>query len=769
MTAWQGFRIALYFLAAATASVTAKPAGAIESAPTAPVRPVTDDYFGTKVGDNYRYMENLEDPEVQAWMKAQARYTATILDSLPGRKALLQRIHELQNADVSRSHFVRRGQRFFYQTREPGAQLAKLYFRDGIQGPEHLLLDPAALGRGTSTHYALDVFMPSWDGRLVAIGISAGGSEESVIHVVEVDSGRNLEEAIDRASNSVIAWRPDNRSFFYLRYAKLTPGMAPDAMLYNGRTYLHTLGTRTSGDGDPAVFGRGVDAATQVPEGQGTYIVVSPDSNYAIAVANHNMDSNPSTLFVAPLAKVTGRHTPWRQIAAVEDGVTQFEPHGDTLYFLSQKGAPLFRLLATPLAQPAIDHAKVIVPEGRAVIRGFSLAREGLYVLERDGANSPLLLVSYDGRRSQPVPSPFDGYIAETLTDPRESGILFRAQTWIRTPRMFHFDAASNQVADTGLIRPSKIDMSSAESKEVFAVSYDGTRIPLSIVHRKDTRLDGSRPTLLTGYGGYGLSFDTDWLPAGQLLAWIERGGVVAIAHVRGGGEYGEAWHLGGEKRTKPNTFLDFIACGDYLVSAHYTSPRYLAGWGVSAGGIMAGGGLTWRPDLFGVILDQVGVSDTLRFETTPNGPPNVSEMGSVKTESGFHDLYAMSPYEHVRDGTPYPAAIFTTGTNDPRVAPWEVMKMAARVQKATTSGRPVLLRVDDDAGHGMGSTESQQEVELADLWSFAFWQMGDPQFQPAVDLVRVGVPSPTGSTHRWSRSPGCSKMPMPSSSNCEK
>jgi prolyl oligopeptidase len=662
-------RVVAALFAFAASLMASMPTGAADSPPAAPIRPVTDDYYGTKVVDNYRYMENLEDPEVQAWMKSQAQNTVAILDSLPGRKQLLQRIHELQNTDISRVKFVQRGRRYFYETVEPGAQLPKLYFRDGIQGAEHLLLDPASLGKATSTHFALDFYMPSWDGRLIAIGISAGGSEESVIHVMEVESGRQLEESIDRASNSVIAWRPDNRSFFYLRYAKLTPGMPPDEMLYNGRTYLHTLGTRTSGDGDPAVFGRGVDAATQVPEGQGTYIVASPDSRYVIAVANHNMDDNPSTLFVAPLAKVTGSHTPWRRIAAVEDGVTQFELHGDNLYFLSQKGAPLFRLLATPLAQPAIGHAKVVVPEGRAVIRGFSLAREGLYVLEREGASSPLLRVSYDGKQSRQVPLPFDGYIAGTVTDPGESGVLFQLQSWILTPRIFSFDAASNQVADTGLIPPSKIDMSSAESKEVFAVSYDGTRIPLSIVYKKGTQPDGTRPTLLTGYGGYGISFDPVWFPAGQMLAWIERGGVVAIAHVRGGGEYGEAWHLAGEKHTKPNTFLDFIACGDYLVSAHYTSPRFLAGWGVSAGGIMVGGGLTWRPDLFGVILDQVGVSDTLRYETTPNGPPNVSEMGSVKTENGFHDLYAVSAYAHVRDGTPYPAVIWSP--REPTIHEW--------------------------------------------------------------------------------------------------
>jgi prolyl oligopeptidase len=576
MTALLPFRVAPYVLVATCTLMTSKLAGALELPPPAPIRPVIDQYYGTEVIDNYRYMENLDDPEVQAWMKSQAQYTGAILDRLPGRKALLERIHELQNADISRSSFVRRGQRYFYETFEPGSQLPKLQYRDGLQGTEHLLLDPANLGKGPTTHYALDFYMPSWDGRLVAVGVSAGGSEESVIHVIDVESGKSLDESIDRASDSVITWRPDNRTFFYLRYAKLTPGMLPAEMLYNGRTYLHTIGVRVTGDGDPAVFGRGVDAAINVPEGQGTYIVLAPDSPYAIAVANHNMDVNPSTLFVAPLAKVTGSHTPWRRIADVEDGVTQFQVRGDKLYFLTQKGAPRFRLLATSLAQPGIAHAQVIVPEGQAVISGFARAREGLYVLERDGATSRLLRVSEDGLQSRAVPLPFDGYVDTPVTDPRESGALFNMQGWVRPPRVFSYDPATDQSTDSGLIPPSKIDLSQAESKEVFAVSDDGTRVPLSIIYKKGIKLDASHPTILMGYGSYGLSFDPTWYPAALALAWIERSGVAAIAHVRGGGEYGEGWHRAGQKLTKPNTFFDFIACGDYLVSAHYTSPKYL-------------------------------------------------------------------------------------------------------------------------------------------------------------------------------------------------
>ena len=719
-------RILAAFAAGCLATLTAMAASA---PPAAPIRPVSDTYFGTEVVDNYRYLENLADPEVQAWMKAQADFTSAGLARLPGRAALLARIHALAGADQTRSGFIQRGQRFFYQRFDPGAQLPKLFYRDGFAGAEHLLLDPATLGEGTRTHYALDFYTPSWDGNYVAYGLSKGGSEESVLHVLEVGPDKVLDEAIERTSGSIVAWRSDNRSFYYLRYAPLTPELKPEEQLYNARTYLHVVGGSASGASDVVVFGRGVSPTLDVPEGQVTYIHTAIDSPYAIAVANHNDDDNPSTLYVAPLSAIHGANTPWRKIADVEDGIGDFILQGEYLYLLSRHDAPRFRVLRLTLRDPVLAHATVVVPEGAGVLTGFALASDGLYVSERDGAVGRIQRIALPGGQAHTVPLPFEGSIGYLATDSRESGVLFGMQGWVQSPRVLHDDAASNQSQDTGLMSPSSVDESAFEATEAFAVSYDGTRIPVSIVHKKGLPLDGSHPTILTGYGSYGVSLDPAF--SRTAVAWLERGNILATAHIRGGGEYGEAWHLAGQKLTKINTILDFIACAQYLIDSHYTSAKFLAARGGSAGGITAGGALTWRPDLFGVVLDQVGISDALRIELTPNGPPNISEFGSVKTETGFHGLYAMAPYEHVHDGTPYPAVVFTTGANDPRVSSWQVLKMAARVQAATSSGRPVWVRIDYDAGHGIGSTLSQYEAELADLWSFTLWQMGDPAFQP--------------------------------------
>lgn len=710
-------------------ALAARATAAADPPPVAPVRPVTDDYFGTKVVDQYRYLENLDNADVQAWMRSQADFTRRALEALPGRGPLFTRIHALNGLDLRRGDFVRRGKRLFYQVREPGAELRKLFYRDGVDGVEHQLVDPAALGKGTATHYALDFFMPSWDGRLVAYGVSKGGSEESVLHVLHVETGSDLGEAIDRTSDSVVAWRPDNRSFFYLRYRKLTPEVPASERMYNARTFLHKLGVNIDGEGDPAVFGRGVTQQLDVPEGQGTFIVLAPDSPYALAVANHNMDNNPSTLYLAPLQAVTGGQAPWRKIADVEDGMTAFQLHGDSLIYLSQKNASNFQLLSTPLSRPDVRHPHVIVPESDVVITDFAVAPEGIYLRERAGAVTHIRRSSFDGKKLDLVQTPFGVDVSAPVADVHEAGVLFTMQGWSHPPVEMSYDPSTNAAVDTGLIPPSKIDTSQVESRDVFATSYDGTRIPLSIIYKRGIRLDGRHPTILQGYGAYGIAWDPEFEPTA--LAWVERDGVMAIAHVRGGGEYGENWHLAGQKKTKLNTVFDLIACAEYLVDEHYTSTPYLAGHGISAGGITIGRAMTLRPDLFGVIFDQVGFSDTLRFETEPNGPPNTSELGSIATEDGFHELYAMSSYAGVRSGAAYPAVIFATGINDPRVAPWHMLKMAAKTQATTSSGRPVLLRIDYDAGHGIGSTTSQKEALLADLWSFALWQMGDAEFQP--------------------------------------
>ncbi|MBU6487657.1 MAG: prolyl oligopeptidase family serine peptidase [Burkholderiales bacterium] len=697
--------------------------------PVAPVRPVTDTYFGTPFVDHYRYMENLKDPEVQSWMKAQDDYTRRVLAAIPGRDALAARIEGLMGGDLRRSDFTRRGHRLFYQTAAAGENLFKLAYRDGVEGQEHVLVDPAQLSIDRSRHFALDWYAPSWDGRYVAYGISEGGSEKSVLHVVDVQTGKTLAEAIDRTSACVVSWRNDNRSFFYLRYPQVGPDTPPALSEYNAVTRLHVLGRHADGEGDEAVFGRGVSPKVDVPEGQGTYVLVSPDSPYAVAVANHNMDDNPNAFYVARIADIHGADTPWRKIASPEDGVVDVQLRGDRLYALTGKDAPRFKLVSAPLAQPDLAYAQVVVPEGANVIDTFTLASDGIYLAERAGATFELRRTSFDGKDERAIGLPFAGSIRDLRPDAKLPGVMFELRGWIKAPREVAYAPGAQAAADTGLIPPSKTESDELEAQETFAVSYDGTRVPISIISKKGTRRNGSHPTIIYGYGSYGLSLDPNYQSAWR--AWFEQGGIMTVVHMRGGGEYGDAWHRAGQKRWKINTMFDFLAGAQYMIDQGYTQRRYLVANGRSAGGIVMGGALTIDPGLFRVVLDDVGVSDALRFETEPNGPPNVPEMGSTSNEAGFHGLYAMSAYAHIHDGVPYPAVMFTTGANDPRVSPWHMLKMTARVQAATSSGRPVLLRVDYDAGHGIGSSVKQTAGRFADEWAFSLWQVGAPGFQP--------------------------------------
>jgi prolyl oligopeptidase len=720
--------LALLFPVFRVASGRAADDAASKTPPVAPVRPVTDEYFGVKVVDPYRYMENLKDPEVAGWFKAQNDYTRAILARLPGREALVSKIKELDEAVPARVFDVRRlpNGRYFYQKRLASEDVPKIYMRNGLAGEEKLLVDPATFARSGGPHYSIDYYAPSFDGRYVAFGVSPAGSEDAVLHVLDADTGKETGDVIDRAQFGSPNWLPDGRSFLYNRLQKLGPNAAPTDRYLKSRAYLHVLGVDP--DKDPAVFGVEISPTISVRPEDIPFAATAPASSYVFAVVAHGVQIE-WTMYAAALNSLNKPHIPWKKICDVDDDVTGFDVYGEDLYLLSHKDASRFKVLHTRLSNPDLAKAEVIVPASEAVIRNLAAARDALYVQELHGGIGRLLRVAY-GSKPEPVALPFEGSVDLAATDQRVPGTLLEMASWTKAYKIYAYDPPSKQVTDTKLqpIGPYD-DPKDLESVEVKAKSYDGTLVPLSIVYKRGLKLNGSNPTLLWGYGAYGITQDPAFDP--KRLAWFDLGGVFAVAHVRGGGEYGEDWHLAGKGLTKQNTWKDFIACGEYLIEHKYTNSAHLGGMGVSAGGITIGRSLTERPDLFAALIDAVPASDAVRAEFSPNGPPNIPEFGSVKTEDGFKGLYAMSPYHHVKDGMAYPAVMLTTGFNDPRVISWEPGKMAARLQAATANGKPVLLRVDYEAGHGFGSTKTQRQLELADEWSFLLWQFGEPQFQP--------------------------------------
>jgi prolyl oligopeptidase len=707
----------------------AGPSGFPTPPPVPPERPVGVTEYATSVTDPYRYFENMNDPVVVKFFEEQNAYARAVLSRLGDARAqLFDRIAALDNAGSTVSGVTRDGPYYFYLKLYPGQSSPKLYVRGVNASDERILVDPQKLAT-PGKHFTINYFLPSLDGRRVAYGISEGGSEAAVIHVVDTATGEVLPDAIDRAYYfGVTSWRPDGNSFYYVRFPKLAPGEPQTDKETRAVNYLHVIGRDP--DRDVAVFGYGVDS--KIPFGPTDFpiVIYSPASPYTLGLIGHGVQ-NERTIYATRATPGEGGPVTWESVATTADDVTAEDLKGGTIYLVTHKDAPTFKVIATSLDAPNVATAQTVVAAGSSIVSDIDLAADGLYVLSRDGGFAKLTRISLsaDGTpgASSTIALPFEGSVNAVSTDPREPGAVFGLTGWTHSLLYYAVDA-SGTVADTGLKEPAKVDMSPYTSSEIQARSADGTMVPLSIVYKKGLALDGSHPAYLTGYGAYGIELNPSF--SSTRVAWLERGGVFAVCHVRGGGWYGEAWHRAGMIATKPHTWQDFVACGQWLVAHKYTSPAHLAGEGTSAGGITIGRAITSQPHLFAAALDVVGASNAFRMEFSPNGPPNIPEFGTVTNKVGFKALFAMDAYEHVVPGTAYPAVMLITGYNDPRVASWELAKFTARLQTATTSGRPILLRVDYDAGHGfLAASRKQSEELLTDEYSFLLWQCGDPAF----------------------------------------
>jgi prolyl oligopeptidase len=701
---------------------------ALAAVPAAPAKPVIDTYFGTPLTDPYRYMEDLSSPEVQQWAKAQADDTRARLDSLPGRAKLLARIGELDASVQSRVVSVKRlpGGVYFYEKRGANDNQFKLYMRHGLHGAEKLLVDPEALTKKGGPPLAINFYQPSYNGKLVAYGISEGGSEEASIHVIDVATHKQQIKPIDRAHYSEASWLPDDSGFFYLRQRELPPG-TPETEKYKNQTaYFHPM---TGRGADMPVLTAGSAQNLKIAAEEFPIVASVPSSPLIIAIPGNGVQ-NEFDLYAAPRAEALKPNGKWRKLFDRSDDVTGFAIHGDDLYLLSHKDAMRFKVLKTSVLRPDIAHAEVVVAPGREVVVNISAARDALYVLTRDGTLGKLYRVAYaEGAKPELVSLPREGSLDLTSVDPRVDGAVVTIGSWTRDFGIYAPNGSGGGYADTGLQSVGPFGApDSIEAKEVMVKSYDGVEVPLSIVTPKGIKLDGSNPTHLYGYGAYGLTDDPVYLP--RFLAWYELGGIRATCHVRGGGAYGEEWHLAGKQATKPNTWKDLIACAEYLIKQGYTTSAKIGINGGSAGGILIGRAMTERPDLFAVAVPEVGALNPVRFETSANGVPNIPEFGTVKDEKQFAALLAMDAYHQVKDGVKYPATLLIHGINDPRVPPWMSLKMAARLQAANASDKPIMLRIDYASGHGVGSTKTQRQEEYADMWSFMLWQFGDPRFQ---------------------------------------
>jgi prolyl oligopeptidase len=674
-------------------------------------RPVNDTYQGVVVSDDYRWLEDGNAADVKAWIAAQNQFARAYLDAIPQRPEIGRRVSELLRARaVRRSAFELRGQLFALKD-APANNQAQLVVmpRNGDVAKERVVVDPLRIDpKGGTT---IDFYRPSYDGKHVVVSLSENGSEDGTAYVYEVATGKRLPDKVPGVNfptaGGSLEWAPDGSGFYYTRYPREGERPAADRHFYQ-TVWFHALGTPPAAD--RYVIGRDFPRIAEIHllgNRNGQYLLAAVRNGDGGEIAFHLRDS-------------AGQ---WTRVADFSDGVKRMEfGDDDRLYATSIKDAPLGRILTIPLAEPSLAKATIVIPEGNLGTEEAIPTRTRLYVRYRDGGPSVIRIYTLDGKRLPDLPAE---PLSEISIGTRLSGddVLVHTMSYRSPQAWFHYDAARNRLVPTSLNGKSDVAFADAVVVREFAVSKDGTKIPVNIVHRKGLELDGRNPVLLLGYGGYGISM-TPWFDP-LLRLWLDYGGVFAVANLRGGGEYGEPWHAAGMLTRKQNVFDDFAAAMRLLVERKYTNPERLAITGRSNGGLTMGAALTQHPQAMRAVVSGVGIYDALRWETQPNGEFNTTEFGSVKDPAQFKALYEYSPLLRVRDGVAYPAVLLTTGANDGRVDPYESRKLAARLQAATSSAKPILLRTEAAAGHGVGTSLAVRIEERTDEYAFLVDQLG--------------------------------------------
>ena len=709
--------VAISIACAAEGSDPLAPVGGPLQPPPPPVRPVTENHFGTKVTDNYRYMEKLA-PETLAWMKAQGTYTRSVIDAIAPHAALKQRVEAFSGSFGVIQDYVSGGGRQFYEERTPGSDNFDLIVNDA-KGKRRLV----DLGAIRAAHggglYSINYFLAAPDGSKVAVGISEGGSEAAQLYVYDAATGKQIAEPVDRAEYGASAWSGDSSLLFFIRLKKLIKG--EEINKYKNPT-VEVWDLKSP---PRSVAGNGIGHGTDFGPDDSPAIGISPDSPVALLVSRNGVQPELK-LWTAPAASASSPDAPWKPFVERNDRVTTLAIRGDDAFLVSRKNAPTSQVLQVKAGAP-LSSATLLVPaQADRVIEDVRAASDGLYVLARRGVYSTLLRVPTGSTRIEEVSLPAKGHIAEAFTDPSKPGIDINFSSWVLPPQEYAYDPATGKFTDLGIevhgdMKPAKFTVSDAEAK-----AHDGAMIPLTIIQP----VGAPKPqiTLLEAYGSYGYSIVAEF--ESRRAAVMNEGITYAICHVRGGGELGDDWRLAGKDANKHNTWQDDIACGEELIARGITTRDKLFIWGGSGGGITVGLAMSERPDLFAGVIDVVPAANMLRMEFTPNGPPNVPEFGTVSTEQGFRSLYAMDSTQHVKKGVHYPATMISLGLNDPRVEPWIPAKFAAALM-ASGSINPVLLRVDANAGHGVGSSRTQGDWLTADWIAFIKWRAGVPGWRP--------------------------------------
>jgi prolyl oligopeptidase len=671
--------------------------------PDSPRVSQVDDYHGVKVTDPYRWLEDLDSPQTRAWVEAQNQVTSAFLAAIPEREPLRERLRELW--DYRRYGVpVRHGDRYFF-TRNDGLQDQDVLYRvDTPDGEPRLLLDPNTLSPDGTV--ALTGWSVSEDGRLLAYGLSSGGSDWQEWRVREVETGRELPDHLKWVKFSAAAWTHDDLGFFYSRYDEPREGRPLEEANFYQKLYYHRLGAPQSAD----------ELIYQRPDSKemGFIASVSEDGRYLLIHAWRGTETENAFFYKdlrqpgSPVVELLG---------GFDAAYTFIANDGPRFWFHTDLGAPRGRVIEIDLRDPARERWRELVPEGEETLQGATCLNETLVVHYLKDAHSQVRQYGMDGGFLREVELPGLGTV-EGFTGRCKDRETFYGFNGYTTPdTIYRYDLETGEA--TVFRRPEirGFDAGRYETRQVFFPSKDGTRIPMFITARKGLKLDGSNPTYLYGYGGFNVSLTPTFSPAH--VAWMERGGVYAVANLRGGGEYGEEWHLAGSKLKKQNVFDDFIAASEWLIANGYTSPRRLAIAGYSNGGLLTAACMVQRPDLYGAVLVGVGVLDMLRFHKFTIGWGWTSDYGSPDDPADFQAIYAYSPYHNLKPGTAYPPTLITTADHDDRVVPGHSFKFAAALQRDNAGPHPTLIRIETRAGHGGGKPVSKKIEETADEFAF--------------------------------------------------
>jgi prolyl oligopeptidase len=711
--------------AAPAAPVAAVPAPATSAGPPPTAQhDVIETYWGVKVHDPYRWLEDADASAVKQWIEAQNGYTEAVMTGFADREVIAKRVGELALTSTQRSSPQIAGSTLFYLRQTPPQPQPVLVAEDWPQGEPRVLVDPNSAGG----NLAITDYWPAPDGRRVAYGTAQGGDENTTIRFIDAADGKEAADALPYAGGGTtpqaLAWDADGKGVTYVRLP--LPGSVPAARLqFDAELYHHTFGTPANAD--TGVLGKGFSPIAE-------YLLFSAAHGPDTAALVHYGDGNPESLYLR-----TGTDSGWRKALGTEARINAAASlsagvawDGERLLVVSYQDAPRGQLLAVDDR----GHARVLVPQQEWAMNGVAAVRGGFLVTEVSGPDWRIEQYGADGRLLRTLPLPPSGIgigaIASTADSP---AALISYFGWAQPTRWARYDAQAGTLTTVFEVTPpAGADYSKVRSYALTAQSADGTQVPVTLLALADVRPDGRRPAILTAYGGYGNPLPPRFL--GTTLAWLERGGVYAVANIRGGGEYGDGWHEGGRRGTKQHCFDDLRTAAQALIGAHWTDAAHLGIAGGSNGGLLMGAALTQHPGEYRAVVSFVGIYDMMRWELWPNGEYNTGEFGTVKRREEFDWLRAYSPLHHVKPGTAYPAVLLITGENDPRVAPWQSRKFAAALQRANTSQRPILLLTRSNEGHGVTSSFSQRVGNSAAMLAF---------FAEQLDLRAAGARAASG------------------------